>query len=74
MKTCLMWLLILVVEGDLQEHTNYPTRKACMESGARFVERTLMDAEDAPLDGFFCEEEKPEKVAAVCQAKVDTCA
>lgn len=76
METLTVWLLILVINGDLQEHQDHPTRKSCMEQGARFVETSLRDTEDAPLDGFFCEEQKPEEAAQVtpvCLAPTRQC-
>lgn len=77
MNTILPWLLVLVIDAELVEHGTYDTRKHCMLVGSHFVEATLRDTEDAQLDGFFCDEEKPEKVSQVipaCLAPMKECA
>lgn len=76
METIQIWLLILVVNSEMVEHETYDTRKHCMLVGSWFVEATLRDTEDATLDGFFCEEQEPEKVAQVtpqCLAPTRQC-
>jgi len=70
MKKIAVWLLVLVFDGDIHEIDSHDTRADCMRIG---MERIV---EDPKLDGFFCDEQLPDKLTQVtptCSAPTDEC-
>lgn len=75
------WLLVLVIESEMVERTEFDSYAHCMEVGHGMVQDTLTPRTqyfeiEGRLDGFFCEEQEPkfpEKVTAVCVAPTRHC-
>jgi hypothetical protein len=78
MEVIQIWLLVLVINGEMAEHKiTYGSHADCMLMGSWFVDASVQGGEeDHSLDGFFCEEEKPDPVAQVtpvCLAPTRQC-
>ncbi len=79
METITMWLLVLVINGEMVERETYEDRSSCMFVGTRYAAQAAwmdppkVDERPNPftphrkinIDGFFCERQEPEKVTQV---------
>ncbi len=61
------WLLVLVINTEMVERTEFDTHSECMGVGTAIVDATFGDTNtpqdwkiEGRLDGFFCEEKLPE--------------
>ncbi len=64
------WLLVLVINTEMVERTEFDSYADCMRVGTAIVDATFGDTAtpqdwkiEGRLDGFFCDEIKPEPVA-----------
>jgi hypothetical protein len=67
----IIWVLVLVMDGDISEHKFTHTREECLSIG-----RMILSDPETPFDGFFCDRDPPEPVAQeppVCTGPVDSC-
>lgn len=69
----ILWILVLVMDGELSEHKTTLTREECVAIG-----RMIMDDEGTPFDGFFCDRDPPLPVThkreiPKCLEPADTC-
>ena len=53
----ILWVLVLVMDGDISEHKTTHTREECISIG-----RMIMNDEGTPFDGFFCDKVAPDPV------------
>lgn len=79
MEAIKVWLLVLVINGDLVDDKTYDDRSSCLFVGTRLAAQSAwldppkVDERLNPftprkqinIDGFFCEKQEPEKVTQV---------
>lgn len=79
MEAIKVWLLVLVINGDLVEDKTYEVRSSCMFVGAGLAAQAVWivppkiserinpyaPRQQIVIDGFFCEPVEPEKVSQV---------
>lgn len=69
MDAIIPWLLVLVINSELVERTEFDSYSDCMGAGTAIVDAAFGDTStpqdwmiEGRLDGFFCDEIKPEPV------------
>jgi hypothetical protein len=53
----ILWVLVLVMDGDISEHKTVHTRAECLSIG-----RMILSDPETPFDGFFCDKVPSEPV------------